>query len=94
VAVSVSFWSKFGSGTEHMGVEANCPYSCLESSRSRRGHPKQRKDLIVRLLHGEPRKGRSLVTLRQSLPRTICGIALSSTGQLKTAPASRVTLVF
>ena len=34
MAVSVSFWSKFGSGTEHMVPEANCPYSCLESSRS------------------------------------------------------------
>ena len=37
VAVSVSFWSKFGAKTEHMGAGANCPYSYLERFLASRG---------------------------------------------------------
>ena len=93
MAVSVSFWSKFGPNGA-LGAEANCPYPCLESSRWWRGVTLSKgKGLIVRLPHSEPCRESS----RHSPSVTAThDLRERSTFQrpAKTDPASRVTLVF
>ena len=91
MAVSVSFWSKFGAKRNTWGQARTAltltwsVFSLVEGC-----HPEQSEGPQVRLHHDEHRKSHSSsVTAIHELRR--CS---NSNGQQKTAPASRVTLVF